>query len=102
MDYQDATVFEYVEFRCDSKFSQQQIFDALDATIDILNETEGFVHRDIAKRDDIWVELVYWQDQDSANRGLEKFSSDPRNQTLLAMIDQDSLSIYYSQLQKSR
>ncbi|GAA6154271.1 hypothetical protein [Pseudoteredinibacter isoporae] len=101
MDYQNATVLEYVEFQCLSDIPDHQVLDALDETLAILDETEGFVYRHIAKRNDIWVELVFWNDRDSANTGLEKFNHDARSQKLLAMIDRDSVSIRYSNLQQS-
>lgn len=93
-----ASVVEYVEFLPVPSASDLQVLDALKQTDALLAEIEGFVHRDLAKRDNYWVEVVFWRDQASADAGLEAFIADARSAPLFKLIDSDSVEIKYSKL----
>lgn len=93
-----AGVVEYVEFTALAHCSDDEILEALRATQPILDNLEGFIQRHLGKRDEHWVEVVYWRDKAAATAGLEVFKFHPLSEPLFTKIRPESVVIRYAQL----
>ena len=91
-------IIEYVEFKALPNISDEQVFNALKATDAVLDSVKGYRRRIVAKHANIFVEVVFWDSQEEATRGLEVFSNDERAAKLFELIDTDSVSIKYSNI----
>lgn len=98
-EYKQAGVVEYVTFKAVKGVNDEALQSAAFNTDAVLNSIDGFIKRDIAKSDDdIWVEVVYWRDSISAEKGLESFLKDPLSKAFLDLIEEDSVDIRYASL----
>ncbi len=95
---QDGNVVEYVEFRTRPGVSDTEVLTALNRTDIILAEIDGFERRYIARHEEVWVEIVFWRDQQVADFGLEVFKVDSRSAELFGLIEEGSVSIRYANL----
>ncbi|MBM7074425.1 hypothetical protein JQC92_20770 [Shewanella sp. 202IG2-18] len=93
-----SAIIEYVEFKANVNASDSEVIAALKQTDALLNEISGFEYRVLAKRDDVFVEVVYWKNQDSADAGLKTFSEDERSNLLFSLIDKETVQISYSEI----
>lgn len=93
-----ASVVEYVEFSAKPEFSDDEIIAAVNKTESMLDNVEGYVRRYVSKREDKWVEVVFWKDNKSAIAGLEYFKGDERSADLFNLIEEGSVSIRYSDI----
>ncbi len=90
-----SKIIEYVEFKANKEISQNEVIEALRDTDNVLDEIQGFEKRELATKEDSFIEIVYWTDQASAMEGLEKFKVDTRSQRLFELIDPSSIVIRY-------
>lgn len=91
-------IVEYVEFKVLDGVTDEQVFSALKETDSLLAEVKGFKLRHIAKSDQLFVEVVYWNSQEEALKGLEIFQKDDRSNNLFELIDTDTVTIRYSSI----
>ncbi len=91
-------IIEYVEFKALDGVTDEQVFAALKETDSLLQDIKGFQSRQIAKSEQIFIEVVYWNNQDEAAAGLKVFSEDARSANLFSLINKDSVTIRYSSI----
>ncbi len=91
-------IVEYVEFKAVDTATDTAVIAALKQTDVVLDEIDGFIKRILAKREDTFVEVVYWENQASADAGLTSFSQDERSQLLFSLIEKSSVKISYSEI----
>ena len=54
----------------------------------------GFLYRSLTKApDDMWIDIVYWKNMESAQKAAETFSSAPECAQVMQAIVEDSVSI---------
>ncbi len=92
------SIVEYVEFKPLNGVKDEQMFSALKETDSLLQDIKGFKSRLIAKSDQIFVEVVYWDSQEEASKGLKIFQEDIRYKNLFNLIDKDTVTIRYSSI----
>ncbi len=91
-----AGIVEYVTFQVSPNISDEQLKREVFATDCVLEEIPGYLHRFLAKqKGHAWVEVVFWSNINAAQAGFKKFTQDPRSQSLLKMIESDSVQIQY-------
>ena len=101
VDLSKAVVTEYVTFKTKEGVDEQTFTQAAFGTDAILNATEGFIHRYLARQEDgTWTEVVFWEDLDQAKEGLQQFLVHPDAATFLGHIEEGSVSIEYATLFK--
>ncbi len=99
LNSEQAGVVEYVTFKSKSEVSSEELRRELQATDAVLDGIDGFVKRYLAQQESgLWVEVVFWRDQVAAEAGLKVFLGDSRSQALLALIEDDSVNITYSNI----
>lgn len=97
-----ATLIEYVTFISKDGIEDKDLKKAIFDTDTVLNNIKGFIQRDIGKQENgIWVEVVYWENKELAEKGLEEFLNHPISKLLLTLIDSDSIKIEYSNILKA-
>ena len=94
-----ANIVEYVTFKAAEGVDDETLQSAAFNTDAVLNSIDGFIKRDIAKSDDdTWVEVVYWTDSASAEKGLALFLKDPLSKIFLDLIEENSVDIRYANI----
>lgn len=87
-------IMELVIFR--STMEPEILIEAAKTINPILKEYNGFVQRKLSKTsDDLWLDLVYWTDTESAKKASELIMADKRAEVFFSMIDQESMQFMH-------
>ena len=63
---------------------------------EFLKEQPGFIYRSICKREDgTYIDIVYWENLDSAKKASDALMQDPRGQAMVALCDMESVSMQH-------
>lgn len=90
---------EYVEFKLAEGQSEATLLQGAEESNEWLKEQPGFAYRSLAFDDkkQAWVDVVYWKTTADAQKAGDLFMAEPRCQTLMSVIDSDSVSMnHYS------
>jgi hypothetical protein len=97
VNIKNAKVIEYVTFKTKPGISIEEVLESAKSTDAILDQIEGFSHRFISIQDNgLWVETVFWESIELAQKGLTLFLENPDSKKFLENIMDDSVKIEYS------
>lgn len=87
-----ATVVERVSFQLNEGYSVEQGKEAMTGLNDYLIKQKGFVSRTTTVSEDgIFLDLVYWEDLESAKNAAEKIMKEPKNAQSFEVINQGTM-----------
>lgn len=99
-DLTGAGAIEYVTFETIDGVDDADVSRVAVAVNQTLTDYDGFVGRFVSREEDgTWIEVVYWRDLAAAKASLDRFVKDPRNAEFLAMVDQESITLNYSEIE---
>ena len=89
-------VLEVVLFKLKPGADDAAFVAASEAVMPDLRAMRGFIRREVFKdADGRWMDTVHWQNLDDAHRAAEAFLGLPCAQTLIALIDEPSMTMLY-------
>lgn len=63
---------------------------------EFLKEQSGFIYRSISQREDgTYIDIVYWENLDSAKKASDALMQDARGQAMVALCDMESVSMQH-------
>jgi len=87
---------EIVRFKGNSKYSENQIQQALTALNDIIKLYPGFIDRITASNQEgIYVDLVYWTDMDSAKEAGDDILKNPKAAEIFKVIRPETIQMHH-------
>lgn len=85
-------VVEQVQFRLSSGASAEAFLTANEAVNQWVQQQPGFLYRTLTcNEQNEWTDLVFWQDQQTADQAAQAFVKAQETQPLMAAIDKDSV-----------
>jgi hypothetical protein len=89
-------VLEVVLFKLKPGAEEAAFLAASEAVMPDLRAMRGFIRREVFKdADGRWMDTVHWQSLDDAHRAAEVFLGLPCAQTLIALIDEPSMTMLH-------
>ena len=89
-------VLEVVLFKLKPGADEAAFLAACEAVMPDLRVMRGFIRRELFKDSDgRWMDTVHWQSLDDAHRAAEAFLNLPCAQTLIALIDEPSMTMLH-------
>ena len=89
-------VLEVVLFKLKPGADDAAFLAASEAVMPDLRAMRGFIRRELFKdTDGRWMDTVHWQSLDDAHRAAEAFLGLPCAQTLIALIDEPSITMLH-------
>lgn len=83
-----SNVFEIVQFEFNAGVTDEQGLSAAKKSMDFAKEQDGFMKRSLSKNDDgLWVDVIEWNNMDSAKAAGGKFMEDERNAEFGSLIN---------------
>lgn len=89
-------VLEVVLFKLKPSAGVAVFLAASEAMMPVLRTMRGFMGRELFKdSDDYWMDTVHWHSLGDAHRAAEAFLGSPCAQTLIALIDEPSMTMLH-------
>ena len=89
-----TSTLELVQFKLISGKTDADLAATNESISEFLNEQNGFIYRSLSQREDgTYVDIVYWENLESAKAASEALMTDPRGQAMIALCDADSVSM---------
>jgi len=97
-------VVEISEFRLNAGADEEAFLEASQEMMNALKKQGGIVNRELLKAEDgLWIDLVHWENMDTAKSVANNVMKIPSCLEFLDMIDQASIkSRYYTQIESYR
>ena len=94
-----APALEVVFFRLKDGIDEASFMRANEALMAELRAIDGFVRRELLKdAENRWMDTVYWRSMADAQRAAELFPTMECAQSLMAMLDEASVSMHHFEL----
>ncbi|MEH6442711.1 MAG: hypothetical protein V7784_02340 [Oceanospirillaceae bacterium] len=98
-DKSTANVLEYVTFRAADNVNVDKLARVAVDIDKVLIDYPGFIDRQVSLQEDgTWVEVVYWENIETAKGALDKFLKDPKTAEFLGLVDPKSVTLVYSSI----
>ena len=95
-----TTVVEMVTYRVKSETNLSHLSESHVAVNQFISQQPGFLYRSVSKDvNDLWHDIVYWQDMDSAKAAGEAFMASKEGQYLCSLVDMDSCHMKHMQVE---
>jgi hypothetical protein len=88
---------ELVLYAAKPGIGQEEMIAAVEATYMILREFPGYLQRELAysAESGMWLDLVHWEDRESALAAAARFGSHPVAQRLMEAIDFKRMTMHH-------
>ncbi|WP_414562075.1 MULTISPECIES: hypothetical protein [unclassified Anabaena] len=93
----NSNVIELVIFQTNPGINKADLMAAADQTMVFLQKLDGFISRELSltENESQWVDIVHWQDLNTAQQAADKFIKAPECQEFLAMIDIQQMTMLH-------
>ncbi|MBC6417833.1 MAG: hypothetical protein GDA44_03080 [Prochloron sp. SP5CPC1] len=90
-------VIELVIFKAKEEISAEALKEAAAKTTPVLQKMDGFLDRElsIAENEEKWVDIVHWQNMNSAKKAAKAFDNEPDCQEFIAMIEAETITMLH-------
>ena len=91
----NTTVVEIVNFKLNAGVTAADLESTYDGINSFLQSQPGFLYRSLShnEADKSWIDIVYWENMDTAKAASEALMQDEEGKKMVAMCDMDSVSI---------
>ena len=88
-------------FKLAKGVSDNQFIEASQQAEAFIKEQPGFLYRSISRQNssDLWIDTGYWESADACQKVHQAFMTEPRCQSFMECIDQETLEVRHSQLE---
>ncbi|WP_286240014.1 antibiotic biosynthesis monooxygenase family protein [Neptuniibacter halophilus] len=84
-------VLELITYRAKSGTTEADLIASHDAVNRLVKAQPGFLYRSVSRdSDQLWYDIIYWQDEQSATAGGEAFLASEAGQQLCNLADMES------------
>ena len=90
-------VIELVIFKAKREVSSEALKKAAAKTTPVLEKMDGFLGRELSvtENEETWVDIVHWQNMNSANEAAKAFDNEPDCQEFAAMIEEETITMLH-------
>lgn len=88
-----ATCLEHVALRLRPGIEEANILEEMDKTTKILSKYPGFLRRTVAKKDDLWLDILEWASLKYAQEAAKRIMDEPEARGFMQCMELDSIEM---------
>lgn len=93
------TILELVSYKLKESASEEQLNETHIHVNEFLKSQPGFMYRSCSKdNQDIFHDIVYWQDMSTAKAASDAFMQNAAGQSLMQLCDETSITMHHMEL----
>jgi hypothetical protein len=92
-------VLEVVKFKLNEGVTREKFLEGVSKTNAYISSSKGFIERSVGvSKEDVWTDIVKWEDMESALHAAEAFSKSAEGVEFMAMIDMNSAEMNHFEI----